>query len=93
MNEENESEVVSRSLLLLIRCPATKSKLTNASAELVEQLNQQVNDKTLFDQLGRPVSTPLSGGLVNEDHNLFYPVCNGIVKLVVDDAIKLSDRN
>ncbi len=63
--------------------------MEQASADLVTQLNQKFDDGELADQLGRPIQSPLAGGLVNADQSLFYPVCSGIVRLVVDDAIKL----
>ena len=86
---EDSKENISTTLLELIRCPATHSRLGFASNELVERLNRLVEVGELMDQQGSVIEIPFSTGLVNEDESLFFVVRGGIVRLVAGEAIKL----
>lgn len=77
-------------LIRLIRCPVTKTRLSEADNALIEQLNQQISQQTLTDQTGQAVGTKLDGGFVNEDKSLLLPVRGGIVVLTADQAISMK---
>ena len=78
-------------LIALIRCPVTKSPLTAASASLIEQLNLQIDAGSLVNRIGQTIDAKLDSGFVNEDRSLLLPVRGGIVILIADQAIELSE--
>ena len=86
----NAAEHVDASLLELIRCPETKSALQQLDSGTLAELNQSVDRGELFNRLGLTVKHRLDEGLVNEDRSWCYPVRDGIVVLIVDEAIPLG---
>lgn len=78
-------------LITIIRCPVTKSPLSVASTTLIEQMNQQIEAGSLVNRIGQTVNEKLDGGFVNEGQTLLLPVRDGIVILIADQAIGLSE--
>ena len=77
-------------LITMIRCPITKSPLTEAATTLVEHLNQQIKEGTLVNRIGQTVDQKLDGGFINSDQSFLLPVRGGIVILITDQAIGLE---
>lgn len=73
----------------LLRCPETRQKLADASADLLQKMRQELAAGKLFCKSGKFVIVPLEAGLVREDGQVVYPVRDGIPVLVADEAILL----
>lgn len=74
----------------LVRCPITGTKLTLASPSQLQSLQQRKEGVGLTTKLGRTVFGELTQGLVSDDGRWFYPLDQGIVSLLPDDAISLE---
>lgn len=77
-------------LLPLLRCPITKRRLVNANPELLDQLNGLILGGTLTSRVGESVEDVLDDGLIDETAEWLYPIRDGIVCLLADDAISLD---
>ncbi|MEZ6086493.1 MAG: Trm112 family protein [Pirellulaceae bacterium] len=75
-----------------IRCPVTRSPLQSADAEMIREINDQIEKGLIRNRLDRKVERPLDAGLLNSDHSLLYPVWDGIPTLIADEAISMQDR-
>lgn len=75
----------------IIRCPVTKSSLKTADSALITSLNQQIFEKKLANRIGQTIAVPLEGGYINESQTLLLPIRGGIVILVEDEAIDLTE--
>jgi uncharacterized protein YbaR (Trm112 family) len=71
----------------LIRCPNTGTKLTLASPDQLQSLQRHQEQGTLTTKLGRTFFCQLTQGLVSEGGEWFYPLEDGVVCLLPDDAI------
>ncbi len=80
-------EAKSDELLALFRCPVDHTPLTRADAALVEQVNQAIRDGTLRNQLGETVTEPMQSAVVSENGQRLYPIHNGILTMIADEAI------
>jgi len=74
----------------LVRCPITGTRLMLASAAQLQSLQRRQATGKLTTRLGRTVSGPLTQGLVSEDGRWFYPVEEGALHLLPDDAIAMG---
>jgi uncharacterized protein YbaR (Trm112 family) len=77
----------------IIRCPITNSPLLTADSELIETLNQRILKKTLVNRIGQTIASPLEGGYINESRTLLLPIRGGIVILIEDQAIELTEAD
>ena len=82
--------MISQELLNILRCPADRTPLALADADLVNRLNQAVAQGGLKNQAGQKVSTPLAGGLIRQDRTRLYPIVDGIPMMLADEAIPLD---
>lgn len=73
----------------LIHCPNTGTKLTLASPEQLQSLQKRQNQGSLTTKLGRTFSGRLTQGLVSGDGEWFYPLDEGVICLLPDDAIRI----
>lgn len=79
-------------LIKMIRCPVTQSELTAAPESLIAELNGQIESGLLFNPTGQSIESRIDGGLLNADETRLLPIRDGIVILVVDQAIELENR-
>lgn len=77
-------------LLAQLRCPETRQPLQAADPALVQQLNARIDSRELRNRAGQPVQRRCDGGLVREDGRFFYPICQDIPVLLIDEAIPLD---
>ncbi len=77
-------------LLNILVCPETHQGLELADDGLIEKLNAAILAGRLVNRVGHAVAVPLSGGLVREDHQVLYPVVDGIPIMLADEAILLD---
>jgi uncharacterized protein YbaR (Trm112 family) len=76
-------------LLKILCCPQTHQEVRLAEPTLIEKLNRQIAAGTVRNRAGKPVSEKLDGGLVRADGKFFYPICQNIPVMLVDEAIPL----
>jgi uncharacterized protein YbaR (Trm112 family) len=77
-------------LLSILRCPETRVPLREADPALVARVNRAIAAGLLKNRLGHTVSTECAGGLVREDGAVFYPIEDGIPRLLSDEGIPLD---
>ena len=77
--------------LKILCCPETRQSLRAADADLVQQLNQQIDSGQLRNRAGQPVTRKCDAGLVREDGRFLYPVCQDIPILLIHEAIPLGE--
>ena len=77
-------------LLKILRCPETRQPLALADAALLSRLNAQIDAGKLNNRAGQPVSRRCDGGLVRQDGQFVYPVCQDIPILLINEAIPLN---
>ena len=76
-------------ILLYLRCPQSGGELLLASQSDLDALSVRARSGTLFSVLGRTISQVPSQGLVSANGRRFYPIYDGIVCLLADEAIDL----
>ncbi len=76
--------------LQLARCPVTRSPLVPADTAELERVNRAIHDGLLVNCAQQRIDRPLSGGVLNADRSLLYPVWDHIATLVASDAIALE---
>jgi uncharacterized protein YbaR (Trm112 family) len=62
-----------------------------ASTAQLQSLQRRQEGNQLTTRLGRTFSGPLTQGLVSEDGRWFYPIDQGSVCLLPDDAVGVVD--
>ncbi len=83
------SSTVNTELLKMIRCPVTGTTLSPANAELIRELNKNIELGRVVDRIDQPVTEKVDAGLINEDRSLLLPIRGEIVVLVSDRAIPI----
>lgn len=78
-------------LLEILVCPETRGPVRPANEELVARINRAIEEGTLTNRGGEPVTEKLDGGLVREDGELLYPVRDDIPIMLIDEAILLGE--
>lgn len=76
-------------MLSLLCTPDTREPLVEASAEILAQVNAEIEKGTVKSVGGAVVSEILEEALVSKDGKKLYPVKNGIPVLLMDEAIAL----
>ena len=77
--------MLDRKELQLLRCPVTRGSLAWAPAELVEAVREKLGDIEMQQQR----RDDIEAALITEDGTRFYPIVDGIPKLLADEAIDL----
>ena len=77
-------------LIDLLRCFHTGSKLTLMSKEQLEKLNECVTAEQVANSSGQRVTEPLEAALINEDASWAYVVDRGLPKMLPEAAIPLA---
>ena len=77
--------------LEMLRCPVSKSKLSPASAQLVEWINQQISSGNCKDSGGNMIRAAIDSALVNDERTLAMPIQAGVISLSANRAISVQD--
>lgn len=78
--------------IAMLRCPETEQPVALAPAELIEQLNAQIEAGTLTRVDGQPQAERLAGGLLREDGRRLYPINQDeIAVMLAEWAIPIGD--
>ena len=78
---------ISAQVIQYLRCPETATPLSELSEQQVSVLNQAIEQKQLFDRIGKSVQARVDGGLINASRSWIYLVREGIVCLIQDSAV------
>lgn len=79
--------MTSPEMLQLLRCPETGSELKFLSTDDVEVMNEKVRARELHNRIGKVIEEPIDSAISNEDGSWVYVIREGIVSLIVDQAI------
>lgn len=83
----NPSAPFDDALLALLRCPETRQALSFAPAALIHALERARAAGMLADRAGRPLTEPVTEGLLRRDGAVFYPMNAGIPLLTSDAGV------
>jgi uncharacterized protein YbaR (Trm112 family) len=81
---------VNSELLEILVCPETKQRVTEASAETLENLNAEIAAGRLRNRGGEALSRPIAEGLIREDGKVLYPVDDGIPVMLIEESVALG---
>jgi uncharacterized protein YbaR (Trm112 family) len=79
-------------LLQLLRCPVDRTPLTEASSDLIAQINGAIAAGRAANLGGQRLQRAIDGGLVRAAGDVLYPIADGIPVLLRDEAISLQDE-
>ncbi len=82
--------MIDKQLLEILRCPQDKSKLSQADAQLVMQINRAIDAKCLVTVGGHGLTKHICGGLIRDAGDLMYPIFDQIPVMLPDEAIDLT---
>jgi len=57
---------------------------------LIEQLNQSIEKREIYNRINQLVEKTLDGGLIREDGKYLYPIIEEIPILLIDEAIPID---
>ena len=80
-------------LLHILRCPVSKQKLSLASDDELEILNQHISDASLQHIDGSLVSEHLAAALTTENRHTIYKIVNGIPVMLENESIPAEQLN
>ena len=86
----SESFSIDPSILNYMRCPVTLTELSEAPEDLVDQANGLIKSSELTDRLGQSVPGPIDAAFINADQTLMIPVRGGIIVMLENRLIPLS---
>lgn len=81
--------MIDQELLSILCCPETHQPVKVADAALLDRLNRRVVSGELQNRGGKVVREKIEAGLVREDRQVLYPVCNDIPIMLVEESIRL----
>lgn len=82
---------ISKALLAILACPATRQGLHIATTEELADINSKVALGTLVTVSGDKIIAPLEVALVRDDGIIAYRIQDEIPILLADEGLKLKD--
>ena len=79
------------SVLELLRCPVTHSKLRAMEGAELKKLNDQIRADNVNDRKGNSVSAEIEAGLINADQSIAWSIQGSILQLIADEGIELGN--
>ena len=83
--------MIDSDLLKILCCPETRQSLALADSALVSLLNDRITAGQLRNRAGQPVTRKCDGGLLRQDGQFVYPLCEDIPVLLINEAIPVSE--
>lgn len=81
---------VSPELLDILVCPRSKKKLQLADTAILDRVNALIKSGKCREISGKAVVEPVSEGLYEPEHGIFYFVREDIPVLIYENAVKLG---
>lgn len=82
--------MISNELLELLVCPEDRSRLTPATAAVIDAANRMIGAGTLRNRLGRVVERHFDGGLIRADGKFLYPIVDELPIMLIDEAVPME---
>ena len=73
-----------------LRCMHSGSILRPVDADQLERLNALIQSGSIRDRRGNRVEQTFCDGLVNDDGSVFYPVVKGVLQMMDDEYLLLT---
>jgi len=84
--------MINTDFLKILCCPETHQVLALVDAATVERLNAEIASGQLKNRAGKPVTRKCDAGLLRQDGQFVYPICEDIPILLIDEAIPMAGR-
>ncbi|EMI16775.1 hypothetical protein RMSM_06293 [Rhodopirellula maiorica SM1] len=81
--------MIDQNLLSMLRCVLSGEPLQPAEPSFVEKINESIKLGELRDRQDQRIHEGIDTGLISKSGGLMYPVRDGIVCMVADEAIVL----
>ena len=82
--------MISQELVRILVCPETRTAVTLADRQLLDQLNAAIVAGRLTNKAGQKLSQPLVGALLRQDGKVAYPIVDEIPTMLIDEGILLT---
>ena len=79
--------MIAQDLLDILCCPETKQDIRLLEANIVEQLNRQIEKGALKTKGGQSVTEAIDGGLLRNDGTVVYPIRDQIPIMLIEEGI------
>ncbi len=79
--------MVDPQLLEILCCPETKQTVQLAKADLIHDLNRQIEAGSLKNRGGETVKEKMDAGLIREDKKVLYPIREDIPIMLMEEAL------
>jgi uncharacterized protein YbaR (Trm112 family) len=77
-------------LLAILCCPETKQEVSLADATLIQKVNAAIGKGHVRNKGNQLLVGQIEGGLVREDHQILYPIREGIPVMLIEEGIPLE---
>jgi len=81
---------IDQELLSILCCPDTKQDVALAGDALINTLNARIQQGTLKNKAGQPVTEALDGGLLRADKKILYPIREDIPVMLIEEGIPVD---
>lgn len=81
---------IDNELLEILVCPESQQTVKLASAQILQQLNSEIDATRLRNRGGDVVEKHIEEGLLREDGKVLYIIDDNIPIMLIDQSIKLD---
>ena len=81
---------IDNELLEILVCPESQQTVKIASAQILQQLNSEIDAARLRNRSGDIVEKHIEEGLLREDGKVLYIIDDNIPIMLIDQSIKLD---
>ena len=81
---------IDNELLEILACPESQQSVALASAQILQELNSEIDVRRLRNRGGDVVENHIMEGLLREDGKILYIIEDNIPVMLIDQSIKLD---
>jgi uncharacterized protein YbaR (Trm112 family) len=81
---------IDNELLEILACPESQQSVALASAQILQELNSEIDVGRLRNRGGDVVENHIMEGLLREDGKILYIIEDSIPVMLIDQSIKLD---
>ncbi len=81
---------IDNELLEILACPESQQSVSLASAQILQELNSEIDVGRLRNRGGDVVENHIMEGLLREDGKILYIIEDSIPVMLIDQSIKLD---